>query len=286
MASESTAVTGVEAAASHASSTVTRRDAATPPGRAPGHPARVLRFTGTERAFHWIHAAGFTVMTGTGIVMYLPALSARISDRPTLKAIHLTAAVLWVTALVVVSQVGDRRALREAVRQLETFDADDRHWLKGPAHRRGRVRGWRSRVPQGRFNAAEKSHAIVQAALSVLFLVSGVLLWLGERDTAFRLPGTIPLHDASMFVALVLVAGHVYLSLVHPPTKPAMRGMLTGEVDAAWAAQHHQKWDASPAQEAPPGYGAAVRERPAPGRIAAAALAAVAGVLVVVLVVL
>jgi formate dehydrogenase subunit gamma len=257
-----------------------------PTGAAPARPARVLRFTGTERAFHWIHAAGFTVMTGTGIVMYLPALSARISDRPTLKAIHLTAAVLWVTALVVVAQVGDRRALREAVRQLETFDDDDRHWLRGPAHRRGRVRGWRSRIPQGRFNAAEKAHSIVQAALSVLFLVSGTLLWLGERDTTFRLPGTIPLHDASMFVALVLVAGHVYLSLVHPPTKPAMRGMLTGEVDAAWAAEHHQKWDAPPAHEDPPGSAARTRERPAPARVAAAGLATVVGLLVVVLVVL
>jgi formate dehydrogenase subunit gamma len=185
-------------------------------------------------------------MAGTGVVMYLPALSARIGDRPTLKAIHLTAAVLWVTALVVVALVGDRRALREAVRQLETFDADDRHWLRGPAMRRGRPKGWRSRVPQGRFNAAEKSHAIVQAALAVLFVVSGVLLWLGERDTAFRLPGTIPLHDAATYVALALVAGHLYLALLHPPTRPALSGIVRGDVDAAWAREHHRKWDAPP----------------------------------------
>ncbi|MDO9408225.1 cytochrome b/b6 domain-containing protein [Patulibacter sp.] len=249
-------------------------------------PRRVLRFGPTERAFHWIHAAGFTVMTGTGVVMYLPALSARISDRPTLKAIHLTAAVLWVAALVVVPLLGDRRALRAAVRQLETFDADDRRWLLGPGRHRRRGPGWRARIPQGRFNAAEKAHSIVQAALAVLFVVSGVLLWLGERDTAFRLPGTIPLHDGAMFVALVLVAGHVYLSLVHPPTKPAMRGMLTGEVDADWAEAHHPKWDAPPADAPPPGYDAARRSRPGAAPVVAALGVATTAVLVVVLVVL
>lgn len=249
-------------------------------------PSRVRRFGATERAFHWIHAAGFTVMTGTGIVMYLPALSARISDRPTLKAIHLTAAVLWVAALIVVPLLGDRRALRAAVRQLETFDADDRRWLLGPGRRRRRTPGWRIRIPQGRFNAAEKAHSIVQAALAVLFVVSGVLLWLGERDTDFRLPGTIPLHDGSMFVALVLVAGHLYLSLVHPPTKPAMRGMLTGEVDADWARVHHAKWDAPPADAPRPGDVPATRGRPGPVRLVAAAAVTTAALLVVALVVL
>lgn len=245
--------------------------------------APVLRFTGTERACHWVHAAGFTVMAGTGMIMYLPALSARIGDRPALRAIHLAAAVLWSTALVVVVLVGDRRALREAVRELETFDADDRHWIRGPAMRRGRPKEWRSRVPQGRFNAAEKSHSVVQAALAVLFVVSGVLLWLGERDTAFRLPGTIPLHDAATFVALALVAGHLYLALVHPPTRPALSGIVRGDVDSAWAREHHRKWDA---QAVPAGGRAGEATRPGAGSVAAAVTTTAVGVLVVVLVVL
>lgn len=241
-------------------------------------PARVHRFGATERAVHAIHAAAFFALTGTGLVMYLPALSERISDRPTLKAIHLTAAVLWVTALAVVAIVGDRPALRQAVRELERFDADDRRFLA--LRRRGRHRGWRGRIPQGRFNAAEKSHAIVQSALAVLFLVSGVLLWLGERNTTFRLPGTVALHDAAMYVAIVLVLGHLYLALVHRPTRPALRGIVTGDVDAAWAREHHAKWDARPAGDGGP------RTRPTPAALAGAAAATVAGVLVVLLVVL
>ncbi|MEV4419708.1 cytochrome b/b6 domain-containing protein [Patulibacter sp. NPDC049589] len=250
-----------------------------PSGAFRAGPARVRRFGATERAVHGIHAVAFFVLTGTGLVMYLPALSERIGDRPTMKAIHLTAAVLWLTALIVVALLGDRPALREAVRELERFDADDRRWLA--LRRRERPRGWRARIPQGRFNAAEKSHAIVQAALAVLFVVSGVLLWLGERNTTFRLSGTVPLHDASMYVAVVLVLGHLYLALLHPPTRPALRGIVLGDVDADWAREHHRKWDAPPAGEA--------RERgprPGPVRLVIAAAVLAGGVLIVALVVL
>lgn len=247
-------------------------------------PARVHRFGATERAVHWVHAAAFFVLTGTGLVMYLPALSERISDRPTLKAIHLTAAVLWFTALVVVAILGDRPALRKAVRELERFDGDDRRFLA--LRRRERPRDWRSRIPQGRFNAAEKSHAIVQGALAVLFAVSGVLLWLGERNTTFRLPGTVALHDAAMYVAIVLVLGHLYLALIHRPTRPALRGMVTGEVDAAWARKHHAKWDATPTGEDAEAALGGVPRRPTLVAVTAAATTAIAGVLVVVLVVL
>ena len=107
-------------------------------------------------------------------------------------------------------------------------------------------------MPQGRFNAGQKAHAIVQAALSVLFTVSGALLWLGERDHDLRFPSTIVLHDGAMFVAIALVAGHLYLALGLEATRPSLRGITRGTVDAAWARRHHAKWEPSPAPAAAP----------------------------------
>lgn len=228
----------------------------------PGGPARVRRFDASERAVHWIHAAAFTVLTATGIVMYLPALSTRIADRPTLKAIHLIAAVAWLTGLAVVATLGDRRRLRATLAELERFDAYDRRWLGG-----------RWRTPQGRFNAGEKAHAIVQGALSVLFVITGALLLLGERDTVFRLPGTIAVHDAAMYVAVVLVVGHVYLAVINPSTRPALRGIVRGDVDAKWAREHHARWAAPDADAPAPG-----RPRPSAGRLAVAVAIVVVGV--------
>jgi formate dehydrogenase subunit gamma len=221
--------------------------------------ARVPRFGATERNLHTIHATAFAVMLATGLVLYMPALAQLFGDRPLTKAIHLTAAVAWLTALALVAILGDRRALRGTRRDLERFDADDLRWLR------------RRPAPQGRFNAGQKAHAIVQGALAVLFTVSGTLLWLGERDTALRLPGTIALHDTSMLVAGVLVVGHVWIAL-SPDKLPSLQGILRGTVPAAWAAEHHPKWVPGAGVEAARG------GRPGPARMAASAVVIALGV--------
>ena len=59
----------------------------------------------------------------------------------------------------------------------------------------------------------------------MLFLVSGLLLWFGERDTQFRFASTVLLHDGLMYVSLVLLVGHLYLAVIHPATRHALRGM-------------------------------------------------------------
>jgi formate dehydrogenase subunit gamma len=131
---------------------------------------------------------------------------------------------------VLVVLVGDRRSLRRTLRELDHFDADDRRWLRG------------RRAPQGRFNAGQKLNAAVSAAFAVLFAVSGFLLWYGERDTRFRIASTLLIHDGLMWIALVLLVGHLYLSLVHPPTRHALRGITLGTVSEEWANRHHSKW--------------------------------------------
>ena len=42
------------------------------------------------------------------------------------------------------------------------------------------------RRPQGRFNAGQKLNAVSGRGFALLFAVSGLLLWLGERNTRFR----------------------------------------------------------------------------------------------------
>jgi formate dehydrogenase subunit gamma len=224
----------------------------------------VLRFGATERNLHTIHGVAFVVMFSSGLVLYLPMFAQLLSDRPLMKGIHLVAAAGWLTALALVAILGDRRALRRTRRELERFDDDDVRWL----------RRTKPAPPQGRFNAGQKAHAIVQAALALLLTLSGVLLFLGERNTAFRLPGTIALHDTAMFVAGVLVAGHVWMAL-STDKLPALRGILHGTVPASYAASHHPKWVARDAATAPP------PARPGPGRLAAAALVTALGVAVI-----
>ena len=190
----------------------------------------LLRFTLTERLAHWIHASAFLALLATGLVLYVPALSTWINRRNTVKNVHLLTAIVWAVALVLLVVLGNRAALRRTWREVETIDADNRRWLRG------------RRAPQGRLNAGQKVNALLTAAFALLFTLSGVLLWLGERDTRFRLDGTVVVHDALMYVSLVLLTGHLYLAVIHPKTRHALRGMTLGDVREDWAAAHHARW--------------------------------------------
>jgi formate dehydrogenase subunit gamma len=192
----------------------------------------IRRFSRTERALHWVHASAFFVLLGSGLVLYLPRLSELVARRQLVKDVHLYTALAWAVLVTLLLLLGLRHGLRETIRELERFDADDLRWLL----RRG--------GHPGRFNAGQKLNAIVIAAFAVLFAISGFLLWYGERDTRFRLANTILLHDGLMYAALVLLAGHLYLSLIHPATRHALRGMVVGTVDTDWARRHHPRWAA------------------------------------------
>src|SRR5712692_5068356 len=96
----------------------------------PGSDARMatdksylLRFSRTERAFHWIHAAAFFVLLGSGLTLYLPRLSELVSRRPLVKAIHIYTAVAWLIALGLLAVAGDRQRLRRTLHELDTFDS-------------------------------------------------------------------------------------------------------------------------------------------------------------------
>jgi formate dehydrogenase subunit gamma len=193
-------------------------------------PGYVPRFSRTERTLHWVHASAFLVMLGSGLVLYLPSLSAQVGRRPFVKDVHVLTALAWACALVLIVVAGDRRALARTVRELDAFDRDDRSWLRG------------GRTPQGRFNAGQKVNAALTAAFALLFAVSGFLLWYGERDTRFRLGGTIVLHDALTFASIALLVGHLYLAVIHPRTRHSLRGIVLGDVQEEWAREHHRKW--------------------------------------------
>jgi formate dehydrogenase subunit gamma len=181
----------------------------------------VVRFTRTERVLHWVNAAFFLHLAATGLILYVPRLSEAVGRRPLLKNLHFWGGVGWLCALAAVFVLGDTRRLVHTARELEVLRDD-------------------------RFDVAQKVNAIVQASFVVLFAVSGILLWLGERDTRFRFASTVLLHDGLMYVALALFVGHLYLAVLNPATRHALRGMALGTVEEEWARRRHPEWEAPP----------------------------------------
>jgi len=191
---------------------------------------RIRRWGRTERAVHWIHAAAFCVLLGSGLCLYLPSLAESVGRRPLLKTIHIYTAIAWAAALLLVVAVGDRRALRRTVHEVEMLDRDDLVWLRG------------GRAPQGRLNAGQKLNTVATAAFAILFALSGFFLWLGERDTRFRVADALLVHDYLMYVSLILFLGHLWLSLLLPSTRHALSGITRGWVREDWAQRRHPKW--------------------------------------------
>jgi formate dehydrogenase subunit gamma len=79
-------------------------------------------------------------------------------------------------------------------------------------------------------------------SFALLFVVSGSMLWLGERDHRFILDGSGTVHELLTLGSVGLLVGHLYLAVIHPTTRHALRGMTLGDVREDWARAHHPKW--------------------------------------------
>ncbi len=184
-------------------------------------PRTLLRWSRTERAVHWVHAAAFLILLGSGLCLYLPSLAEAVNRRPLLKEIHLYTAASWAGALLLIFVLGDRRSLLRAAREVDRLD------------------------PNGRMNRGQQLNTIVTAAFAILFSITGFLLWYGERDTRFRFASTLLVHDWLMYVSFVLFLGHLYYALILPSTRHSLSGMTRGWVREDWAERRHPRWVAA-----------------------------------------
>lgn len=206
---------------------------------------RIARFSGAERTLHWLLAITFFLMLGSGLALFVPELATLVA-RPTAKAWHINSALALAAGVLALFAAHWSR-LRATMHEMDRFDRDDARWLFGWS----RFRRREAAPPQGRFNAGQKLNSALVGGLMVVLFVTGVLLWLGERDTRYRFSGTVIVHDWATWLLVVLVVAHLYLALVHRSTRHALRGMVVGDVDRDWARRHHEKWVEASEREGP-----------------------------------
>lgn len=187
---------------------------------------RLRRFTRTERAAHWLVAAAFAVMLlSGGMVPHHWAWTTPWF------AVHVGAAVVLVCGLVGLLAFGNGRSLRRTAGELRELNASDRAWLAP-----GRLLAGRPAPPVGRFNAGQKLNArLALIGLTGLYASGVYLLVVG--NSAFG-----HLHGPFAFLTSALIAGHIFMAVVNPSTRHAMRGITLGSVDRDWAEDHFPLW--------------------------------------------
>ena len=123
----------------------------------------------------------------------------------------------------------------------------------GYTYRRYYSPGTGTEVVEGGGGGGAAAAVLVLLVLAVLY-VSGIAelkRYTSILDPVGFLAGA---HGLAAGAAAVLVAGHMYLALVHPETRPALRGITLGAVRRDWAEHHHARWvesiDAQAAKDA------------------------------------
>ena len=223
---------------------------------AEGRASVVRRFSATERAFHWSIALPTLVLLLSGLFLrfgWLQALMVGYDHRVGLR-LHLLACVtiLFLPLLMVLR--GDRRVLRRTGRALVQMDSADLRFLRD-------LPRWLRSDPDvgrevGRFNGGQKLNTLVSGFTLLVATATGLFLWIFSSPPA---GATAPrsllgawagvLHEATTYILLPVLAGHIFMALVHPRTRESFRGMLFGFVDAGWASRHHPRWDPEAAGE-------------------------------------
>lgn len=217
----------------------------------------IPRFNATERALHWGFALLYLALLASGLPLVFPDLRGWIRGYTPLIGLrlHIACAVLWIVVTVAVIALGDRRALGRTWRELATFRPGDATWLQ--RFPRWLVAGVaeRARIDRhvGRFNAGQKVNALFIASTSALLLLTGLaLVPLDGTLLAALVTGSDSVemwrraHRWLTWLVLAPLAGHLFLALAFPATRPSLSGMLTGVVDCAWAARHHPRWRSGP----------------------------------------
>jgi formate dehydrogenase subunit gamma len=196
-----------------------------------GVPNRIQRFTASERGVHWLTAVAFFSLLFTGLVV-----GKRGTFHNVMYAWHLASAGILVAGMALIAFSGNRRALARTARQLRTLDAEDRRWLASAS---SRMLAGTAEPPAGRFNAGQKvNFLLVCILLAALYITGGDTILAGTHHNLI-----FGAHKLATIGVSVLVAGHLYMALVNRGTRPALRGMLTGEVDREWARQHYPRWE-------------------------------------------
>ena len=190
------------------------------------------RFTFFERIIHWVVGTTFVVLLVTGLAFSYPALfwlTTLVGGGPAARVLHP-----WVGA---VFGVGMSAMLVLWLREMFLSDTDWR-WI-------GAVRYYATRqndkLPAaGKYNGGQKLFFWVQGILAVVFVVSGIVLWVPEAfGSSLLLAMRLAHYMAALGGGLFLIV-HIYLGTVAYPG--TARAMIDGTVTRGWARHHHPRW--------------------------------------------
>ena len=190
----------------------------------------VERWTLNERRMHWITASLFVILAITGLsLLYGRAVLIPLFGHHGFSA--YAAIAKWIhNILGPVFMIGLLSMI------VNCFSQVDLEWFKAFGGMIGD-----NHPSAGKLNGGEKLWFWSLATAGVALCLSGLVLDFPNFDQEREIIQIS--HLIHVITALALIAfafGHIYIGTIG--TEGALEGMVTGQVDTAWAEQHHDLW--------------------------------------------
>lgn len=196
---------------------------------------KILRWTMFERFLHWYVAILFILLALTGLsILYGRAILLPVFGNDGFaayaqfaKPVHDYLSLFFVLGLVIMLVMWFRDNILTKV---------DWEWIKAGGGYLG------ERHPHAhKVNAGEKIWFWILFIAGIGLMISGVILLfpnLGFLRETMQSANLI--HGICALILSAVVLGHIYLGTIG--NEGSFEGMIGGEVDEAWAKQHHDLW--------------------------------------------
>ncbi len=215
----------------------------------------VARWSLPMRLMHWGLAVAFFGLLASGLALGNPDLRGiPFMGSKLVRELHLT----WAVLLFVLPAVA---AAWDGFRELRALWAE--------ARRPGGAAGWRGAVAPGdRLNVGQRLNLLaVVGLLGGLTITGAVIAPEGGRPVPQAVREVVyEVHVLLAYATVPLVAGHLLLALVYPPTRYLLRGIILGSVRADRTGQPSTRWTASPSTPRPESPDACHYPEPRTGR--------------------
>ena len=203
----------------------------------------IPKYTFLERLGHWVHAFTYVPLAVTGFVIFAPWFVnfAQGSSGQTFRLLHRVFAILLGLMPIIYALMEPKRLVMH-LKENFRFTREDIGWLKAavPYYVLGRHVDM---PPQPRFNTGERLNAVTIIIGTVLFGLTGFVMWFGR--------GVIPpvwfqiaviVHDLTAIVTFAMFIVHFFLAVVHPLMWQSLVSMRYGVVSESYAREHHAMW--------------------------------------------
>ena len=192
----------------------------------------VERFDTKERILHWFVAASFFTLLLSGLGLYSRLFHGYFDlfggGQGAILAHKVAGVVFFVASLLLFAN---------HVKDMSTFDDDDRAWMRA-------LGGYLSKVPNhlnsGKFNAGQKLFGLFMGGATVVLGITGVINWIPETFPTGIVRLSLLLHGLFFILFIMVVVVHAYLTTVGNPG--TLESMIYGNVRRIWARKHHPKW--------------------------------------------